>query len=75
MVGGMLKEFGCVNIADSESGLLSELSMEAIVTENPDYIFIDLNGDISYCYYPFYQKNFMEELKQLLVRKTVREKD
>ena len=46
MVGGMLKEFGCVNVADSENGLLSELSIEAIVKENPDYIFISCMGDL-----------------------------
>ncbi|NLK36984.1 MAG: ABC transporter substrate-binding protein [Epulopiscium sp.] len=46
MVGGMLKEFGCVNIADSENSLLTELSMEAIVKENPDYIFISCMGNL-----------------------------
>lgn len=46
MVGGMLKEFGCVNVADSENGLLSELSIEAIVKEDPDYIFISCMGDL-----------------------------
>ncbi len=46
MVGGMLKEFGCVNIADNENNLLSELSMEAIVKEDPDYIFISCMGDL-----------------------------
>lgn len=46
MVGGMLKEFGCVNIADSENGLLSDLSIEAIVAEDPDYIFVTCMGDL-----------------------------
>ena len=46
MVGGMLKEFGCVNIADSESSLLTELSLEAIVQADPDYIFISCMGDL-----------------------------
>ena len=46
MVGGMLKEFGCVNIADSENSILTELSIEAIVKEDPDYIFISCMGDI-----------------------------
>lgn len=46
MVGGMLKEFGCVNIADNENNFLSELSMEAIVKEDPDYIFISCMGDL-----------------------------
>lgn len=43
MVGGMLKEFGCVNIADG--GILDELSIEAIYREDPDYIFITCMGD------------------------------
>ena len=47
MVGGMLAEFGCVNIADSNSGLLTELSLEAIVQENPEYIFISCMGDVT----------------------------
>lgn len=46
MVGQMLKEFGCVNIADSDSGLLTDLSLEAIVREDPDYIFISCMGDV-----------------------------
>ena len=45
MVGSMLREFGCVNIADSNAGLLTDLSLEAIVLENPDYIFITCMGD------------------------------
>lgn len=45
MVGGMLKEFGCINIADSENSLLTEFSIEAIVKEDPDYIFISCMGD------------------------------
>lgn len=43
MVGGMLKEFGCVNIADG--GILDEVSIEAIYQEDPDYIFITCMGD------------------------------
>ncbi|MBO7252255.1 MAG: ABC transporter substrate-binding protein, partial [Oscillospiraceae bacterium] len=43
---GMLQAFGCVNIADNEESLLSELSMEAIVKEDPDYIFISCMGDL-----------------------------
>ena len=46
MVGGMLKEFGCINIADSGNHLLSELSLEAIIQANPDYIFISCMGDL-----------------------------
>lgn len=46
MVGDMLKEFGCVNIADSDSSLLTELSLEAIIQADPDYIFISCMGDL-----------------------------
>ena len=42
----MLKEFGCVNIADSDDSLLTELSLEAIVQADPDYIFISCMGDL-----------------------------
>ena len=45
MVGRMLQEFGCENIADSQSGLLTDLSLEAIVREDPDYIFVSCMGD------------------------------
>ena len=47
MVGGMLKEFGCVNIADNDDSLLTELSLEAIVQADPDYIFISCMGDMA----------------------------
>ena len=47
MVGGMLREFGCVNVADREESLLSELSLEAIVQADPDYIFISCMGDLA----------------------------
>ncbi len=46
MVGAMLKDLGCVNIADSNSGILTELSLEAIVDADPDYIFITCMGDL-----------------------------
>ena len=35
------------NIADGESSLLSELSLEAIVQADPDYIFISCMGDLA----------------------------
>lgn len=45
MVGGMLHEFGCVNIADAGGGLLDEMSIEAMVEADPDYIFVTCMGD------------------------------
>lgn len=45
MVGTMLRDLGCVNIADSDAGLLTDLSLEAIVQADPDYIFVTCMGD------------------------------
>ncbi|GHU50414.1 putative ABC transporter solute-binding protein YclQ [Clostridia bacterium] len=45
MAGAMLKDMGCVNIADTNHSLLSDLSMEIIIKENPDYIFAVAMGD------------------------------
>lgn len=42
--GEMLAELGCVNIADSEESLLEDLSMEAIITADPQYIFVTTQG-------------------------------
>ena len=43
MAGQMMKDLGCVNIADG-SGLLDTLSMEIILREDPDYIFAVTQG-------------------------------
>ena len=40
ILGEMLSDLGCVNIADSDTGLLENLSVEAVIKENPDHIFI-----------------------------------
>lgn len=45
MTGQMLADLGCVNIADSDSGLLDNLSMEAILEADPDFIFVTTMGD------------------------------
>lgn len=45
MTGQMLKDLGCVNIADNEDGLLEDLSMEAIIDAEPDYIFVTTMGE------------------------------
>lgn len=45
MVGGMLKDLGVVNIADTQSALLEDLSLEVIADQNPEYIFIVCQGD------------------------------
>lgn len=45
-VGGeILADLGTVNIADSDGALLEDLSLEAIVAADPDYIFVTTQGD------------------------------
>lgn len=45
MLGAMLRDFGCVNIADSDSMLLDNLSVESILEKDPDMIFFVQAGD------------------------------
>ncbi len=45
MTGQMLKDLGCINIADSKDNLLDDLSMEAIIEADPDYIFVTTMGE------------------------------
>lgn len=40
VLGEMLRDLGCRNIADSQDSLLEQLSMEVILQEDPDYIFV-----------------------------------
>lgn len=44
VLGEMLAGLGCVNIADSDASLLEELSLEAIIDAQPEYIFCVLQG-------------------------------
>lgn len=44
VLGEMLAALGCVNIADSDASLLEDLSLEAIIAADPDYIFVALQG-------------------------------
>ena len=44
VLGEMLADLGCVNIADQDESLLEDLSMEAILAADPDKIFIVLQG-------------------------------
>ncbi len=46
VLGLMLRDLGCVNIADG-SGLLEDLSIEKIIEEDPDMIFITQQGSDS----------------------------
>ncbi len=45
VLGEMLRSLGCVNIADSNSMLLENLSLEYILESDPDYIFFVQRGD------------------------------
>ena len=45
VLGEMLESFGCVNIADGDESLLENLSVESIMLQNPDRIFIVQSGD------------------------------
>lgn len=45
VLGEMLADFGCVNIADTDESLLENLSIESIVLQNPDYVFLVQTGD------------------------------
>ena len=44
VLGPMLKELGCENIADRDDSLLEELSLEAILQADPDFIFAVYHG-------------------------------
>ena len=44
VLGGMLKDLGCINIADRNGSLLEQLSIEAILQADPDYIFVVLQS-------------------------------
>lgn len=42
--GVMLRDLGCKNIADSDTGLLEELQMESILAADPQHIFVVTMG-------------------------------
>lgn len=42
--GEMLAELDCINIADKDNSLLEDLSMEAIIVADPEYIFVTTQG-------------------------------
>ena len=44
VLGPMLAELGCENIADRNGALLEELSLEAILRDDPDFIFAVYHG-------------------------------
>ena len=44
VLGEILADLGAVNIADSDTSLLEDLSMERIIADDPDYIFVLFQG-------------------------------
>lgn len=45
LAGQILSEFGLTNVADNNSSMLEDLSIEEIVKSDPDYIFVTTMGD------------------------------
>lgn len=60
MLGGMLRDFGCINIADSDAMLLEHLSLESIALQNPHKLFFVEAGDHSEEIRLFVEKTFVE---------------
>lgn len=44
ILGEMLADMGCINIADSDDSLLENLSVEAVIRSNPHHIFVVTMG-------------------------------
>jgi iron complex transport system substrate-binding protein len=44
ILGEMLADMGCINIADSDTSLLENLSVEAVIREEPHHIFVVTMG-------------------------------
>ena len=59
LLGEMLADLGCVNLADGDDALLEDLSLEAILAADPDWIFVVLQGSDP--------TNAMETLEQTLL--------
>lgn len=45
ILGEMLSDLGCVNIADSDTSLLENLSVESVIEKEPKHIFVVTMGD------------------------------
>lgn len=45
VLGEMLKDLGCINIADSDGSLLENLSVESVIKQEPYRIFVVTMGD------------------------------
>ena len=47
ILGEMLADLGCINIADSDTSMLESLSVESVILQNPYRIFVVTMGDNS----------------------------
>lgn len=45
VLGEMLHDIGCINIADSDTGLLEQLSVESVIEQEPRHIFVVTMGN------------------------------
>lgn len=45
LAGAILKELGCKNLADEHPSMLEDLSLEEVITADPDFIFVTTMGD------------------------------
>jgi iron complex transport system substrate-binding protein len=61
VLGEMLKSLGCINIADSDSMILENLSIEHIIESDPDYIFFVQRGDNEEGMKDHVQRTLMEQ--------------
>ncbi|MBR5459962.1 MAG: ABC transporter substrate-binding protein [Clostridia bacterium] len=57
VLGEMLADLGCVNIADSDAGLLENLSIESVMRSEPYHIFAVAMGD---------EKKALENLEKMI---------
>lgn len=60
VLGEMLQTLGCINIADSDTLLLEDLSIEHILISDPDYIFIVQRGDDTEGMHDYVKQMLME---------------
>lgn len=44
LAGAILKDLGCHNIADDDPSMLEDLSLEEVITADPDFIFVTTMG-------------------------------
>jgi iron complex transport system substrate-binding protein len=45
LAGAIMKDLGCHNIADDHPSMLEDLSLEEVISADPDYIFVTTMGD------------------------------